>query len=278
VIVLGLTVVRHLVGSGKKQGSPATPPTEKTVETSWGELCCDPVQPTTSTTDSRGIKLPEGAILISDFMSTSECQKIISAAEEFGFGTTPYPKSYRGNLRLSSVDFTLASQLMKRVFSFAPSDISLPDGSSWALSNLNEQFRLSKYLSGDEFKPHVDAKYLRSEKEQSMFTLNIYLNESFSGGATRFYNKDRDKMVAEVTPVSGLCLLFRQPPGAYLVHDGEMVKSGTKYLLRTDLLYTRVNNESFTSSARIGRISSCEYCFFLWQLRAERGQPLKCPE
>jgi hypothetical protein len=41
-------------------------------------------------------------------------------------------------------------------------------------------------------------------------------------------------------PEPGLLVVFRQPPNAKYVHDGETVTSGTKYLLRTDLIYVQV--------------------------------------
>jgi hypothetical protein len=40
-------------------------------------------------------------------------------------------------------------------------------------------------------------------------------------------------MVASVTPASGMALVFRQPPAKELVHDGERVQRGVKYLIRT---------------------------------------------
>jgi hypothetical protein len=40
-------------------------------------------------------------------------------------------------------------------------------------------------------------------------------------------------------PETGACLVFRQPPGACLLHDGEEVRAGIKYLLRTDVMYRR---------------------------------------
>ena len=36
---------------------------------------------------------------------------------------------------------------------------------------------------------------------------------------------------------AGLALVFRQPPTARLLHDGQRVEEGVKYLLRTDIMY-----------------------------------------
>jgi prolyl 4-hydroxylase len=228
--------------NGLVQRSKSQIPTEIFVETSWGESCCDAgASPVTySQNDSLGRTLPDGAFLLQDFMTHDECARIIRAAESHGFGSTQYPKAYRGNERLTTTDHSLASAMWARVEPFVPQRLTL-DGSEWEPVGLNETWRLSKYSPGDDFKIHLDGKYLRDQNEQSMFTVNAYLNADFSGGSTRFYNAERDHIVGSIKPATGLCLIFRQPPGARLAHDGEEVASGVKYLVRSDVMYRRVN-------------------------------------
>lgn len=43
----------------------------------------------------------------------------------------------------------------------------------------------------------------------------------------------------QVQPSAGLCVVFQQPPGAALQHDGEEVSAGVKYLFRSDVMYAR---------------------------------------
>jgi len=69
-----------------------------------------------------------------------------------------------------------------------------------------------------------------------MLTLNIYLNNS--AAATRFLAAD-DRVV-RVEPRAGLALLFRQAPGADLLHCGEKVTDGLKYLMRCDVMFAPV--------------------------------------
>jgi hypothetical protein len=242
LVAIVLLAVFGMMNMHKKRAIIPHPVTELSVKSTWGADCCDPVPPATSSSagDSFARPLPEGVVLLKDFLSVAECSKIMIEAETHGFGTTPYPKSYRGNLRLTTADTTLAASLFKRINPFVPPEVSLPDGSEWEVCGLNESFRLSKYLPGDLFKTHVDGKFLRSPDEQSMFTVNAYLNGDFSGGSTRFYNDERDQVIAEIKPkAGGPCLIFRQPPGAYLPHDGEKVTKGEKYLLRSDVMYRR---------------------------------------
>ena len=85
-------------------------------------------------------------------------------------------------------------------------------GKRWTVVGLNECFRLSKYVAGDVFKPHVDACFKKSEREKSMFTVNLYLNgtDEFAGGLTRFYSKDcasASSIEYSVTPVAGVALI-----------------------------------------------------------------------
>ena len=112
------------------------------------------------------------------------------------------------------------------------------------VTGLNTTFRLSKYSEGDLFKPHIDACYQKegvidNHIEKSMYTFNLYLNDEFQAGHTRFFVSRSDQTVeASIVPETGLCLLFRQPPHSRYLHDGDAVGGGDcKYLLRTDVMY-----------------------------------------
>merc|ERR1712217_374882 len=103
-------------------------------------------------------------------------------------------------------------------------------------------WRLAKYHPGDRFQGHCDAAYERKRNvEQSMFTVNVYMNEGFDGGSTRFYLSDPQELKVDlsVVPKTGRCLLFRQPPGQAYYHDGEQLRTGFKYLFRGDVMYRK---------------------------------------
>jgi prolyl 4-hydroxylase len=57
----------------------------------------------------------------------------------------------------------------------------------------------------------------------------IYLNEDFAGGETTFPEWD-----VCITPKTGMMLLFRHE----LLHAGEAVTRGRKYVLRSDVMYS----------------------------------------
>jgi prolyl 4-hydroxylase len=173
--------------------------------------------------------------LIDNLLTPEESEAIIAAAEIYGFGRTDYPKHYRGNLRLLAADKHLAEHLYERIRRCLPQCVS-EDNMEWELVGLNELFRLSKYVPGDRFGAHVDTCFYRDRTEKSMYTLNIYLNDAFEGGSTRFLDRGNN-VEATVIPYPGTCLLFRQPPFAAYRHDGEEVTAGFKYLLRSDAMY-----------------------------------------
>jgi hypothetical protein len=120
----------------------------------------------------------------------------------------------------------------------------------WRPAGLNECLRFCKYNPGDFFRKHCDACFVRSEDEQSWFTTMFYLNGNFEGGATNFLAIDgpssayedqlnaaqKDEIMASVAPETGLCLLFFQPG---LLHEGEDLHKGLKYILRTDMMFQR---------------------------------------
>merc|ERR1711924_140959 len=111
----------------------------------------------------------------------------------------------------------------------------------WHICGLNEVFRFAKYPVGTQFQPHVDAHFVRhNSEEMSFYTVNMFLNDAFRGGKTRFYSGQRasevtvqardrvafdpesdSSIVAWVPGESGTATIFRQPPGAKILHDGE---------------------------------------------------------
>eukprot|EP00429_Kryptoperidinium_foliaceum_P094893 CAMPEP_0176194278 /NCGR_PEP_ID=MMETSP0121_2-20121125/5918_1 /TAXON_ID=160619 /ORGANISM="Kryptoperidinium foliaceum, Strain CCMP 1326" /LENGTH=252 /DNA_ID=CAMNT_0017533019 /DNA_START=1 /DNA_END=755 /DNA_ORIENTATION=- len=232
-------------------------PHEIKVSTTWADLL-DREPPATSARRVGGHEV----WLLESLFSEGECRRLVLAAERHGFGRTNYPQSYRGNLRLTTTDFSLADAVWARLQRFVPATMQLEAGvrmaeegieesdeefrcgppETWDAHGLNEVWRLAKYRPGDQFHRHCDYHYPRQfGVEESMLTVNVYMNEGFIGGSTRFYFDDQDdgrgESDFEVVPKTGLCLLFRQPPGQRYCHDGAEVLSGFKYLFRSDVMY-----------------------------------------
>ncbi len=169
---------------------------------------------------------------IDDFWTKAQCDRYISKAEKQGFSEALIKtgmgyrniSSVRNNERYILDDPELAKTIWEDLAAFAPMQL----GRSRAIG-LNERFRIYRYKEGQQFKKHRDLSYIRNPQEASYYTCLIYLNDAFEGGSTTFKN-------VEITPQIGRCLLFYHP----LEHEGKIIHSGIKYVLRTDIMY-RIN-------------------------------------
>ena len=133
-------------------------------------------------------------------------------------------------------------------------------GEVWKFSRPNERMRFLKYVGGEYFRPHCDGSYETPDrKERSYFTLHLYLNNAtvvspeemstaslndakdlLVGGATTFHAYNMiDKL--DVLPKAGRILLFQHRD---LLHSGDDVLQGTKYTMRTDLMYSLESTQS----------------------------------
>ena len=132
--------------------------------------------------------------------------------------------SVRNNRRVMFDDADAALDLFDRIKDEAPSEIQ-----GMKLCGVNERLRCYEYQPGQRFNMHQDGPYQRDEREWSRYTFMVYLNEDFQGGETVFLVEPETK----ITPKTGMALLFQHP----IIHEGAEVTSGTKYVIRTDLMY-----------------------------------------
>eukprot|EP00388_Colpodella_angusta_P036999 GDKK01040429.1.p1 GENE.GDKK01040429.1~~GDKK01040429.1.p1 ORF type:complete len:343 (-),score=1.83 GDKK01040429.1:191-1219(-) len=149
------------------------------------------------------------------------------------------------------------------------------NGKTFQAVGLNERMRYLRYDPGTFFAPHYDGSYVRAGEagaersgEQSFITFQLYLNEGFQGGSTRFVppneeiedesdgeaeketetasgnswfsfltKRGRTKKTKggyKVIPRTGSVLLFQHD----CLHEGARVREGRKYAVRTDVMYT----------------------------------------
>lgn len=129
----------------------------------------------------------------------------------------------RNNERAIIDDVALARDLFTRVEAALPSPLCgmRPVGA-------NERFRCYRYRPGQRFAPHYDGAFIRNENERSQLTFMVYLNEGFEGGNTAFLDFE-----VSAVPRAGGALLFQHQ----VLHEGCEVESGTKYVLRSDVMY-----------------------------------------
>jgi len=129
----------------------------------------------------------------------------------------------RNNERVMFDDEPLAASLLRRLLPHLPEVLA-----DRPLHSLNPRFRGYRYRPGQAFRPHYDGSYRARDTLESELTLLVYLNEGFTGGATRFLDID-----ADVRPTTGTALLFLHR----VLHEGEEVSRGEKLVLRTDVMY-----------------------------------------
>lgn len=174
-------------------------------------------------------KITNDIFLIQNFWSAEKCAAFIAKSEEKGYrqatidagSTHKVVTSVRNNKRVMYADELLAADIWKELAPLAPARI----GNSVAIG-LNELFRFYRYKPGEEFKQHRDQSYIRNSHESSFYTFMIYLNGDFEGGETTFNER-------AIRPLTGMALIFLHN----LEHAGKPVKKGTKYVLRTDIMY-----------------------------------------
>merc|ERR1719265_1745237 len=124
----------------------------------------------------------------------------------------------------------------------------------WKATGLNDSIRILRYTCGDYFKPHFDGNRTISPNEKSFLTVLIYLNSqeehqsraqeptgrgsdtlTFNGGGTKFHPVRCAAPPTSVNPGAGDVLMFDHN----LYHEGAELLDGVKYVIRTDVMFTR---------------------------------------
>ncbi|MFM9925632.1 2OG-Fe(II) oxygenase [Variovorax sp. H27-G14] len=178
------------------------------------------------------------AFSIEGFLAPGECAQLVSLAEREGFAsagvrTADGPKAMptiRNNERAMLLSPVWVELLWQRL-----AHAALPEVGGQVPKGLPKDLRFYKYAPGQRFKMHKDGPWHEGGLT-SQLTLLVYLNGGFTGGDTDF----RD---FRVTPSAGSALLFLHDTW----HEGAAVEAGTKYVLRSDVLYGQRKNDSTTT-------------------------------
>jgi prolyl 4-hydroxylase len=188
--------------------------------------------------------------MLRQVMFPKECRALIDYAEALGFtkaglaiGDDQYRvnEKARNNLRVIIDSKEMAAILWERV---RPCINVQHEGAR--VVGLNERFRVYKYEAGHHFSPHYDLR-TKLPKGETRFSFIIYLSNAFMGGGTRFFeekNKGSRRGQERGKKFNNQVRFCAKPPigGAVvfdhqLLHEGELVTSGVKYAVRTDVIY-----------------------------------------
>eukprot|EP00300_Choanocystis_sp_HF-7_P029595 c3680_g1_i1.p1 GENE.c3680_g1_i1~~c3680_g1_i1.p1 ORF type:complete len:277 (+),score=-23.61 c3680_g1_i1:115-945(+) len=178
------------------------------------------------------------ACVVEGLFTKKQCDELIAASESRGYETALVNIGYGAQEKMLDVrnserciidSFQMAKDLMDRLYPYLPHEFQ-----GKKISCVNERMRFLKYEPGGYFRPHMDGVYSR-EGQTSKVTIQIYLNEGFRGGSTRFLNQTYNGMLetVDVVPKIGDVLLFQHR----LLHEGEQLYEGIKYTIRTDVMY-----------------------------------------
>jgi prolyl 4-hydroxylase len=180
---------------------------------------------------------PERIVLLRDFLSSDECTALIRRSEGLTYETGTVggvvADGIRNNERVLVDDTRLAKELFCRAAPWLPKLVRQRE-----LVRFNERWRFYRYRPGQTFQPHRDGSYLSLETyEQSEVTFLIYPNDEVTGGETRFFadieHVARRAPYLTVNPTTGAALVFLHS----IWHEGAVVQSGEKHVLRTDVMY-----------------------------------------
>lgn len=171
--------------------------------------------------------------LIKDFMSTKECEHLVSHAEEIGFDRADdkYPLSYRTNKRCLEDNEALAQSLWNKLLTTDAFKEEFSDA-----SGINSRLRYCRYDDSEVFSIHRDGRYYKTEAEYSKLTFLLYLSDEndYDGGSTRFFSENNESsLLCDIKGNQGDLLIFDHT----LWHEGGEINSGTKHILRSDVLF-----------------------------------------
>jgi len=183
--------------------------------------------------------------IVDQFLNKEQCNSLIALSEAIGYkeADISFPeggrmiKEYRDNSRVLYTDENFRLELEKEIERYAPKTLNIiPFGGGIKTVNflrLSGNFRFYRYFPGQKFKKHRDGNKAE-EGGVSRVTVLIYLNDvnKDAGGATTLcdYSLGGNKVIL---PCTGRLLLFNHE----LMHIGEELLEGVKYVLRSDLIY-----------------------------------------
>jgi prolyl 4-hydroxylase len=177
---------------------------------------------------------------VPDIFSPAECAAILAGAEDHAWLPATVNSAsgrvvesvVRDSMTAVLRDPALATELYRRVLPHVPRRMSAELGArgrvQMDVAGVHVPVRIYRYEPGQHFGLHQDQSYFGEDGTKSLLTFMVYLNEGFGGGETDFPEQEQT-----IVPRTGTALLFQH----MLLHSGKRVTAGTKFVLRSDVLY-----------------------------------------
>lgn len=161
---------------------------------------------------------------VDDVYTAQECRQFIERIEAASPELATNNPIYRDQDRVIVDDADLASDLFRRLQPNLPATMG-----DLRLVGLNDRLRMYRYRPGQRFAPHMDHWYRPDDAHITLHTVLVYFNDDFTGGETRF----TEQLESTIVPKAGRVAIFQHK----LRHEGCEVTTGTKYAMRSDVIY-----------------------------------------
>ncbi|KAI0053987.1 hypothetical protein FA95DRAFT_1507459 [Auriscalpium vulgare] len=196
------------------------------------------------------VLLEDQILLFDGFFSAKECKDFVQFIDEQPLELTPPKKrgeADRVNHRISIKSTAFASRLFDvlsphlPLFPY-PASKKRPNATARPAHSLNTNIRMYKYTPSQHFGQHYDDSVRDTETgATSEWTLLVYLTgaeDGVKGGETIFYTNEKGKASsAVVAPLTRGTALLHRHGHECLLHEGSKVLGGTKYVLRSDVMF-----------------------------------------
>jgi len=210
----------------------------------------------------REIDAVPGAFQLLNLLSAEECRRLVALSESCGYlgdAAVSLGRDIRHNDSFTWVaDDATCDIIWRRCRTQLYDDSEYNAGKQ--VLGINARFRFYRYGVDDYFAPHTDGSWPGSrviggrlvgnafDDRWSQLSLLIFLSEDYDGGATRFHvsranptrpasHADDAALVDVRTPLGGaLCFPHGTHP-QHCLHSSEPITRGTKYIIRSDVLF-----------------------------------------
>lgn len=177
--------------------------------------------------------VPFEVFTVDNLYSPKEINDFLEFVETAAVGNRQFTSSPFKNGKV--VNKELSNTIFERLKPYLPDVYVDQHGKRWSFYGSPNIVMYAKLCTGQLFGIHTDTgcDYDEQTCRYSKFTVLTYLNDSFSGGQTTFYDNNF-KITGVVSPRTNSTLVF----DIDLFHKGEQVTNGTKYWIGTELVCT----------------------------------------
>jgi prolyl 4-hydroxylase len=161
---------------------------------------------------------------VENIYTNAECAEFIALIERSSPTLATNNPQYRDQDRVILDAPEIAAELFRRLRPHLPERMG-----DLRLVGLNDHLRFYRYRPGQRFEPHMDHWYRPNDRQVTLHTVLAYFNDDFEGGETAF----QEQLNEVVVPRAGSVAVFQHK----VRHEGRPVTKGTKYAMRSDVIY-----------------------------------------